>query len=410
MNEPLYRRERYLKRIRPYYDADDIIKVVTGVRRCGKSCLMRSIADELLERGVPEKDIVFIDLDSRRLRNVRTPDQLEETIEARLEDDDPKYLFIDEVQNVAGFEEVINAYRNDGGFSLFVTGSNSYLLSGDLATKLTGRYVEFDMFTLGFSEYLQMKEHLGQTLESDALEFEAWLKEGGFPRSLGFSDPQAKEAYTKDVVDQIIEKDIRARKKIRNTVAFERSMAYAINNFAATTNLSNVVDYLRNVEHITVKHQTLSGYLGLLESAKLLYRCPRFDLKSRRSLRGEEKYYLADPAIYRARNTDARLNYGPALENALFIHLLSKGCSVSVGRIGKLECDFIVRKGDEYAYVQVAMTVADPRVEEREYAPFSKIGDGWPRFLFTLDSLRNQRDGVRHLNLMDFLKADEDLL
>ena len=370
---------------------------------------MRSIAGELLERGAPEKEIVFIDLDSRGLRNVRTSDQLEGTIEARLEDNDPKYLFIDEVQNVAGFEEVVNAYRNDGGFSLFLTGSNSYLLSGDLATKLTGRYVELNMFTLGFSEYLQMKEQLGQTLESDALEFEAWLNEGSFPRSLGFSDPQAKEAYTKDVVDQIIEKDIRARKKIRNTVAFERSMAYAINSFAATTNLSNVVDYLRNVEHITVKHQTLSGYLGLLESAKLLYKCPRFDLKSRRSLRGEEKYYLADPAIYRARNTDARLNYGPALENALFTHLLSKGYSVSVGRIGKLECDFIVRKGDEYAYVQVAMTVADPRVEEREYAPFSKIGDGWPRYLFTLDPLRNQRDGVRHLNLMDFLKADGDL-
>lgn len=409
MSESLFRRERYLKKIRPYYDADDIIKVVTGVRRCGKSCLMKSIADELLERGVPEKDVVFLDLDSRRLRGIRTPDQLEEAIGARLKDDDPKFLFIDEVQNVEGFEDVVNAYRNDGGFSVFITGSNSYLLSGELATKLTGRYVEFDMFALGFGEYLQMKSHLGQALENDAREFETWLREGGFPRSLGFTDPQAKDAYARDVVDQIIEKDIKARKKIRNTVAFERSMAYAINNFAATTNLSNVVEYLRDVEHIAVKHQTLSGYLDLLENAKLLYKCPRFDLKSRRSLRGEEKYYLADPAIYRARNTDARLNYGPALENALFTHLLSKGYSVSVGRIGKLECDFIVRKGDEYAYVQVSMTVMDSKVEEREYAPFSKIRDGWPRYLFTLDPLRNQRDGVRHLNLMEFLKEDGDL-
>lgn len=410
MNKSLFRRERYLKKIRPYYDADDIIKVITGVRRCGKSCLMRSIADELLEHGVPEKDIVFLDLDSKKLRNIRTPDQLERAIETRLEDDDPKFLFIDEVQNVEGFENVVNAYRNDGGFSLFITGSNSYLLSGELATKLTGRYVEFDMFTLGFGEYLQMKRHLGHDLESDAQEFEMWLREGGFPRSLGFTDPQAKEAYVRDVVDQIIEKDIKAQKKIRNTVAFERSMAYIINSFAATTNLSNVVNYLRDVEHIAVKHQTLSGYLDLLENAKLLYKCPRFDLKSQRSLRGEEKYYLADPAIYRTRNTDARLNYGPALENALFTHLLSKGYSVSVGRIGKLECDFIVRKGDEYTYVQVSMTVADPKVEEREYAPFSKIRDGWPRYLFTLDPLRNQRDGVHHLNLMEFLKEDGDLL
>lgn len=409
MSESLFRRERYLKKLRPYYDADDIIKVITGVRRCGKSCLMRSIAGELLERGVPEKDIVFLDLDSRKLRNIRTPDQLEAAIEARLEDDERKYLFVDEIQNVKGFEEVVNSYRNDGGFSLFITGSNSYMLSGDLATKLTGRYVEFDMFTLGFGEYLQMKAHLGQALEADAREFETWLREGGFPRALGFADPQAKEAYTRDVVEQIIEKDIKARRKIRNTTAFERSTTYVINNFAATTNLSNVVDHLRNVEHITVKHQTLSGYLDLLEGAKLLYKCPRFDLKSRRSLRGEEKYYLADPALYRARNTDARLNYGPALENALFTHLLSKGYSVSVGRIGKLECDFIVRKGDEYAYVQVSMTVTDPKMEEREYAPFSKIRDGWPRYLFTLDPLQNQRDGVRHLNLMEFLKKDGDL-
>ena len=146
-------------------------------------------------------------------------------------------------------------------------------------------------------------------------------------------------------------------------------MAYAVNNFGATTNLTNISEYLENVEHIPVKKQTISGYPSLLSNAKLLCRCPRFDLKSRRSLRGEEKYYLADPSIYRARNTNARVNYGPALENALYAHLLSKGYSVSVGRIGKLECDFIARKADAYSYVQVAMTVSDPEVERREYAP-----------------------------------------
>ena len=177
----------------------------------------------------------------------------------------------------------MNAYRNDGGFSVFLTGSNSYLLSGELATKLTGRYVETEMFTLGFSEHLGMKGFLGLELSSDAQEFEQWLSFGGFPRALRIADPAAKADYVHDVVGQVFEKD------------------------------------------------------------------------------------------------------------------------------GKLECDFIVRKGDEYAYVQVAMTVADPEVERREYAPFDKIRDGWPRYLFTLDPLRNQRDGVRHLNLMEFLKKDGDL-
>ena len=410
MEKKLYRRERYLEKLRPFYHDDDIIKVITGVRRCGKSCLMATVAEELKEGGVPEKDVLYLDLDSKEYRKVTTPAQLESAIDALVGDGDPKYLFVDEVQNVEGFEGVVNAYRNDGGFSVFLTGSNSYLLSGELATKLTGRYVELEMFTLGFSEHLGMKEFLGLPLEPDAQEFERWLSFGGFPRALRIEDDAAKDDYVRDVVGQIFEKDIRGRKKIRNRIAFERSMAYAVNNFGATTNLTNIVGYLGNVEGVKVKKQTLSGYLTLLENAKLLYKCPRFDMKSRRSLRGEEKYYLADPAIYRARNTDARVNYGPALENALFTHLLSKGYSVSVGRIGKLECDFIARKGDAYAYVQVSMTVADAQVERREYAPFGKVRDGWPRFLFTLDPLRSQRDGVRHLNLMEFLKDDADLI
>ena len=409
MKNNLYKRERYLSRLRPFFHDDDIIKVITGVRRCGKSCLMKTVASELVESGTPGKDILYLDLDSKQYRNVVTPGQLESAIDALVYDDSPKYLFIDEVQNVDGFESVINAYRNDGGFSIFLTGSNSYLLSGELATKLTGRYTELEMFTLGFSEYLGMKAYFGLPVASDAQEFEQWLAYGGFPRSLRIADVSAKDAYVRDVVELIIEKDIRGRKKIRNRLAFERTMAYAINNFGAPTNLTNIVNHLGSVEHVKVKKQTLSDYLTLLENAKLLYQCPRFDMKSKRSLRGEEKYYLADSAIYRARNTDARVNYGPALENALFTHLLSKGYLVSVGRIGKLECDFIVRKGDEYAYVQVSMTVANPDVERREYAPFEKARDAWPRYLFTLDPLCNQRDGVKHLNLIEFLKQDGDL-
>jgi hypothetical protein len=147
----------------------------------------------------------------------------------------------------------------------------------------------------------------------------------------------------------------------------------------------------------------------LLESAKILYKCPRFDLKSRKSLRGGEKYYLADPGIRFARNTDTRVSYGPSLENALYTHLRSKGYDVSVGTIGKLECDFIVRKRNQYAYIQVSMSVQDPQVEEREYRPFSKLADGYPKYLFTLDPLPLQRDGVRHLNLMEFLQNDGDI-
>lgn len=405
----LFHREQYLKIIRPFYN-DDLIKVITGIRRCGKSCLMATIAEELRERGVEDKDIVYLDLDKRGNRSIKTPEQLEEKIESLLADDEFKYLFIDEVQNVRGFEEVVNAYNSDGGFSIFITGSNSYLLSGELMTKLTGRYVEFEMFTLSFSEFLDMKGFMGKEVGDARIEFDEYLRYGGFPRSLEYDDPEAKARYIEDVVGQIVDKDIRSRNKIRNIDTFNRVMTYVINNYGAPTSLTNLHGYFTKTEHIAVERRTIASYIQMLVDAKVLYKCERFDLKSRKSLRGEEKYYLADPGIYFARNVDVRLNYGPSLENALYIYLRSRGYRLSVGRIGKLECDFIARRRNAYAYIQVSMTISDRDVEEREYRPFGHIRDGYPRYLFTLDPLLQERDGVRHLNMVSFMKDNGDLI
>lgn len=405
----LYHREQYLKKIRPFYD-DDLIKVITGIRRCGKSCLMATIAEELRNRGVEDKDIIYLDLDKRGNRSIKTPEQLEEKIESLLADNGFKYLFIDEVQNVRDYEEVVNAYNSDGGFSIFITGSNSYLLSGELMTKLTGRYVEFEMFTLSFSEFLDMKRFMGKAIGDARIEFDEYLRYGGFPRSLEYEDPEAKARYIEDVVGQIVDKDIRSRNKIRNIDTFNRVMTYVINNYGAPTSLTNLHDYFTKTERIAVERRTIASYIQMLVDAKVLYRCERFDLKSRKSLRGEEKYYLADPGIYFARNIDVRLNYGPSLENALYIYLRSRGYKLSVGRIGKLECDFIARRRNAYAYIQVSMTIADRNVEEREYRPFGYIRDGYPRYLFTLDPLLQERDGVRHLNMVSFMKDNGDLI
>ena len=405
----LYHREQYLQKIRPFYD-DDLIKVITGIRRCGKSCLMATIAEELRNRGVEDKDIIYLDLDKRGNRSIKTPEQLEEKIESLLADGDFKYLFIDEVQNVRDYEEVVNAYNSDGGFSIFITGSNSYLLSGELMTKLTGRYVEFEMFTLSFSEFLDMKRFMGKVVGDVRIEFDEYLRFGGFPRSLEYEDSEAKARYIEDVVGQIVDKDIRSRNKIRNIDTFNRVMTYVINNHGAPTSLTNLHDYFTKTERIAVERRTIASYIQMLVDAKVLYRCERFDLKSRKSLRGEEKYYLADPGIYFARNVDVRLNYGPSLENALYIYLRSRGYKLSVGRIGKLECDFIARRRNAYAYIQVSMTIADRNVEEREYRPFGYIRDGYPRYLFTLDPLLQERDGVRHLNMVSFMKDNDDLI
>ena len=410
----VYRREKYLSRIRSFYHDEGMIKVITGVRRCVKSCIMLSIADELRELGVPDENIVFLDLDLRANRKIKTPDALEELIDrtAPPGTQGTKYLFIDEIQNVRGFEELINGYRTDGGWSIFITGSNSYLLSGELATKLTGRYLEFEVFTLDFAEYLGMKRYLGKEVSSNlAQEFTEYIRLGGFPKAVEYDDERDKRAYVQGVVQEIFEKDVKRSNKIRNVSVFNAVRDYLINNFGATTSLKNLLEHFNKVEKVPIKRETLNRYIQILVDAKIIYRCQRFDMKSRKSLMRDEKYYLADLGFYFALNTDARINYGPALENVTYQYLRSLGYMISVGRIGNLECDFVARRAfGGYFYIQVAMTIADHATEDREYRPFEKITDSYPRYLFTLDPLLQQREGVRHLNLMEFIASGGDLV
>ena len=410
MKRPIFHREAYLRKIRPFYRSD-LIKVITGIRRCGKSCLLLSIMEELRRDGVPDADIVYINLDKRGFKGIRRPEQLEEAIDARIpKGAEQAFLFIDEVQNVEDFEPVLNAYREDG-VSIFATGSNSYLLGGELATRLTGRHVEFDLFTLSFREWLEMGAFLGRPAVADRrAAFEEYIRCGGFPKTLEFDEPEARETYVASVVEQILHKDVRRRFKIRNRPVFDKVRTYLVNNFGAPMSLANLEREFRDRQGLPVTQRTLKRYLDILEKARILYPCPRFDLKSRKSLRGGEKLYLADTGIYFAAGTDNRIAYGPVLENLVFTHLRAEGYHVSVGRIGDLECDFIVRRRDEYAYVQVAMTIAARETEDREYAPFAKIRDSYPRILLTLDPLLQRRDGVRHLNLLDVLSGAVPLL
>ena len=410
MFENVYDREYYLNKIRGFY-RDDMIKVITGVRRCGKSFFIRSVANDIERSGVPQENIIYIDLDSKKYLHVTTPAELEKVIDDLLPSGTGyKYLFIDEIQNVEGFEPLINAYRNEGNISVFLTGSNSYLLSGELTTKLTGRYIEIEMFPLNFYEYLEMKEFKNKEISDISEEFTQYIRYGGFPKTVEYDSPEDKEQYIRDIIDQIITKDIRKHKKIRNMSVFDRVMTYIINNFGATVNLTGILNYFRNEEKINITQETLYSYIRLLENAKIIYRCPRFDLKSRKALKGEQKYYLADPGIYFSRNADARVNFGPVLENIVYTYLSAKGYSLSIGKIGRLECDFIARKNNDYYYVQVAMSIAERSTEEREYASLEKIADNYPKYLFTLDPLLQKRNGIIHRNLIDFISNDEKLI
>lgn len=403
----LFTREKYLKKMRGFYHDTEIIKVITGVRRSGKSCLMQMVKEELLQSGVMPDNIIFLDLDSKAFRKVKTADRLEETIDSLSAKQGTKYLFIDEIQNVKDFEEVVNAFRGSGEYSIFITGSNSYLLSGELATKLTGRYVEFELFPLSFDEYLDMKAFLGKQVNANLqVELNNYLQEGGFPKALEYDDFADKRTYVRSVIDEIFEKDIKKRVKVRNIETFNNIRNFIINNFGATISVRSLQKVFSK-SGMEIKRPTLAKYIEVLTQSKILYRCDRFDMKSKRALSGKKKYYLVDISFYFATNTDNRINYGPALENIVYIYARSLDYAVSVGRIGKLECDFIMRDTKlDYSYVQVAYTISESqKTEDREYAPLESITDNYPKYVLTTDYLLQNRSGIKHVNLLEFMKS-----
>lgn len=405
----LFKREKFLSKIRPFYKYDDIIKVITGIRRCGKSSLMEMIKAELIEDGVNESNIIYVDLDKRDYKTIKKADQLEEVIDSLSKIKGLKYLFIDEIQNVDGFEEVINAYRSEGDYSIFITGSNSYLLSGELVTKLTGRYIEFEIYTLSFDEYLDMKKYYSKSINPNLLiELNEYIINGGFPRSLLMDDDDAKRTYTRGIIDEIFSKDIKRRVKIRDVECFEIVRNFVMNNFGSTMNVNSIQKGLEK-NNIRISRETIKRYLTILVDAKIIYACDRFDIKSKKTMSGEKKYYLADLSFYYMLNTNKRINYGPCLENIVYIYSKGLGYDVSVGKIGKLECDFILNdKMQNYSYIQVAYTILENKsTEDREYKSLELIRDNYAKYVLTTDYLLQKRNGIIHKNLMEFMKNHE---
>ena len=367
------------------------------------------IIAELIAQGVAEDHILYFHLDKRPYASVKKPEELDKLIEENSHVEGMKYLFIDEIQNVRNFETVINSWREEGDFSIFLTGSNSYLLSGELATKLTGRYLEFNILPLTLDEYVGIKRFFGKPVPTDPQTLlSEYILEGGFPYAAKLDTQADRRAYVAGLIDEIFQKDISRRVKIKNRAVFDAVMTYIINNFGSTTSIDNIVEEFQKTR-VSVKRETVSRYIKALESAKIISECDRFDMKSKKSLRGEKKYYLSDLSFYFALNTDNRINYGPALENIVYNYALSKGYRISIGRIGKLECDFILRDDQlNYAYVQVAYTILESKAtEDREYRSLEAITwDNYPRYVMTTDKMIQHRNGIRHENIVDFIMND----
>ena len=384
----------------------EVIKVITGVRRCGKSTVMKQIVQELLDSGVEQSNIAFLDLDSKRYRKVSTADELEAEIDALIPSEGPgRYIFVDEVQNVKGFESVVNAYRNDGA-SVFITGSNSYLLSGELVTKLTGRYMGFDVFPFSLSEVRDYKLLNGIEFDPNR-DFQDYLVNGGFPRRFSYPDNDQQADYVRAVVREVVDKDIRKRKKVRNIQTFERILEYLLSTPSTTVSSTSIADYMRS-EHVKILPSTVNRYLDMIFASRLISKCSRMDIVGKKALKTLYKSYVADPALHSygiGPRTGFRIEM--MLENVVYNELVSRGYEVAVGKFGSKEVDFVVTKGLKKAFVQVTYVMESPETEDREEVPLLALRDASPKYIITMDPVTIGRNGIARLNLVnDFLLGD----
>lgn len=341
----LYKRQYYLQKIREYYQDKELIKILTGIRGCGKSCMMEMIMNELRWRGNAAVNLIHIDLDQKEFKNVKTAEKLRITIKEKMvpSKDGAIYLFIDEIQMIDGFEALLESLYNEGRYSIFLSASSAYVQSEEFERIFADRYKIFEIFPLSYAEYEGMKDFNNIKKESNPiLEFGRYIHDGGLPKVLQCQDAQEKQKYVNGVLDEIFKKDIAKMEKIRHVVYFKQVQDYIIETFGESVSMTRLTDYFRNYVRIPVKRETLERYLELLEKAKLVYRCNRFDIKTEKELQGDQRYYLTDLGFYFAKKTDSKVDYSLIMKNALYMYLRSRDYNISTGRIGKRECDFVL--------------------------------------------------------------------
>jgi predicted AAA+ superfamily ATPase len=395
-------REMYLSKIRPFYDDFGLIKVIEGIRRCGKSVILEQIRDELVSKGVESSHIIFLNLDQRPYRGVKSGAKLDKLISKKWpKGDKAVYLFVDEVQNAKGFEPIIEAYRLEKNCSIFITGSNSYLLSGKLASKLTGRYIEFNIMPFSYREAVAYQKLNNPTAE--ALPIDDYFRCGGFPKRFDYPREEDSDLYTRSVLDEIIEKDLKKRAKIRDKALFERVVQYVCLNTAATFSSKSIAKYLKT-EHIKTKANTIARYLRLIQESKIISLCHRYDIRGKKTLQFYEKSYITDPALKNLFSPGARIDYSSMVETIVYNELLARGYDVQVGILPNAEIDFVVSKGLKIAYIQVAYLIPERKTEEREFSPLLEAKEAFPKYVISMDQVDFSQSGIKHLQLVrDFL-------
>ncbi len=400
----MIKRELYLERIRPFYDSE-LIKVITGVRRCGKSTVVFQIIEELKAQGVKDDQIIYINFEDYQFQIISNPDSLYDYIKNKIHPTKKTYLLIDEIQNVDNFELVVNSFRATSNISIFITGSNSKLLSGELATHLTGRTVEFKLLPFNFKEYHDFQRLRGSTLETDEI-FRDYLEWGGFPLVAKEDDEVVKHVILSNLYDSIVLKDIIMRNRIASPHVLQRVLDYIIANSSTTISGNNIAKSLSNSAQ-SVSAPTVYDYLRFISEACLCDIVPRYDIRGKALLSFSEKTYVCDLGLFKLRKNRVKDEYNYIFETLCYNELISRGYKVYIGKTHTGEIDFIAEKGDQKRYFQVAYLLNTKETIEREFKALLAIKDNHPKYLLTMDSLQLSHDGITHLNIVDWLLSPE---
>jgi len=398
----MIKRTHLLENVESFIDKD-IIKVLTGLRRSGKSVLLSQIRELLIERGVNPANILFYNFENMTHGHLLSAESLHEEIKSRLSGINGKtYLFFDEIQEVKEWEKCINSFRVAFDVDIYVTGSNAKLLSGELATLIAGRYVEIKVYPFSFSEFIKMSEAIFPDAKKTEL-FKKYLLFGGMPFLANLElDPQSSFIYLKDVFDSVILKDVIKRNKIRDIDLLERVIQFVVANVGNTFSATSISRFLKS-ENRTVAPETILNHIKVCEEAFLFNKVLREDIIGKKILQVNEKYFITDHGIREAIYGNNERDINLVLENIVFLEMLRRGYKINIGRVHNEEIDFVCRKNNETIYIQVAYLLATEETIRREFDVLKKVPDNYPKFVLSMDQFDFSRDGIKHFNIPDFL-------
>lgn len=399
----LIQRNRYLDEIVSVLHKP-IIKVLLGMRRVGKSTLLFQIQEYLKSTGVKDEQVISLNFELLEFEGLKNYNALNDYLNSKMTSHDKYYIFLDEVQEVEGFEKVVNSINAQGKAELFVTGSNSSLLSGELATYLTGRYYTIEVFPLSFSEIVAHQKTQNRPVTDIHSSFIDYLKMGGLPGRFMFTEERTAKNYIYDLYQSILLKDIVQRYRIRDVDLLQRFMLYLSNNVAQIFSADTVTKYLRS-ENRKLSRETIYNYIEAAQNAYLIYGVPQYDIRGKALMKTSEKYFIADQGL-RSLFFDNEADIGQVLENIVFLELKRRGYDLFIGRVGNREIDFIAQDGPTTIYFQVAYLLEADTTIEREFSPLLDIQDNYPKYVLSMDPVNRSRQGVTHLNIIDFLLDD----